>query len=41
MPRVRSLVQLSKLERFLRYGLLVMKAAAQSDRAGDDDRANY
>lgn len=40
MPRVRSPVQLSKLQRFLRYGLLMMKASAKSDRAGDDDGAN-
>jgi hypothetical protein len=40
MLRVSSPFQLSKLERFLRHGLLVVKAAAQANRTGDDDGAN-
>jgi hypothetical protein len=31
---------LSKLQRLLRHGLLVMKTAAEADRTGDDDGAN-
>jgi hypothetical protein len=38
--RVRSPVQLSKLERLLRHSFLVMKAAAQANRTGDDDGAD-
>jgi len=44
MLRVSSpfqLSKLSKLERFLRYSLLVVKTAAKSDRTSDDDGANY
>jgi len=38
--RVRSPVQLSKLKRLLRHSFLVMKAAAQANRTGDDDGAD-
>jgi hypothetical protein len=40
MPRVKSPVQLSKLQRFLRHSFLMMKAAAEANRTGDDDGAN-
>jgi hypothetical protein len=40
IPRVSSPVQLSKLQRLLRHGLLMMKTAAEANRTGDEDGAN-
>jgi hypothetical protein len=38
---VSSPVQLAELQRLLRHGFFMMKAAAEANRTGDDDGKNY